>query len=195
MDPVQLLSRVVANTATVVDTLEPDQLDLPTPCTEWSVRDLLNHLVGGHHWSAAVVSGTTPGAGGGESTDLVGDDPAAAYAGSSRVLLDAFSTPGALERTCATPAGDMPGARWINFPLFDTYVHGWDLTRATGAGAVFPDELTEPVLGFVRAAFVMPEWPAAVLDEPIGGHDSSPLMDQLVAYLGRPPGWAPTRAA
>jgi uncharacterized protein (TIGR03086 family) len=195
MDPVLLLSRVVTNTATIVSTVKPDQLDLPTPCTEWSVRDLLNHVVAGHHWSAAVVNGTTPGTGGGEPPDLIGDDPAAAYAASSRVLLDAFSAPGALERTCATPTGDMPGAAWINFPTFDTYVHGWDLARATGAGAVFPDEVTGPVLGFVRAAFVMPEWPVAVLGEPIAGHDSSPPMAQLVAYLGRRPGWSPPTAA
>jgi uncharacterized protein (TIGR03086 family) len=192
MDPVRLLSRALANTAQIVDALEPDQLGCPTPCSEWTVRDVLNHVVVGHHFSAAVVNGTEPPYAQMDLPDLVGDDPRGPYRAGAQVLLDAFSAPGALERRCATPAGEMPGAAWINFAIFDTYVHGWDLARAAGIDAAFPDEVTEPILGFVRVAFVMPDWPVHVMREPLDGYAGAAPMDQLVAYLGRVHDWKPT---
>ena len=47
MDEAATMSRVIALTGRVVDRIEPDQLDNPSPCTEWTVRDVLNHITGG----------------------------------------------------------------------------------------------------------------------------------------------------
>jgi uncharacterized protein (TIGR03086 family) len=189
MDPVQLLSRVLANTATVVDGLEPAHLDRPTPCTEWTVRDTLNHLVVGLHYSAAVIDGTTPDADRSELPDVIGDDPRGAYERAAKAVVEAFSAPGALDRTCATPGGEMPGSMWINFPTFDVYVHGWDIARATGVDASFPEELTGPLLAFARSAFTEPDWPEQVLHRPVAVSGAAPAIDQLVAHLGRRPDW------
>jgi uncharacterized protein (TIGR03086 family) len=189
MDPVLLFSRALANTATIVEAVAPDRLTVPTPCPEWSARDVLNHVVAGLHYSAAVVDGRPVDGSPYTAPEVVGDDPVAAYAGAAKVAVDAFSAPGGLERSCTTPLGEMPGARWIWFPTFDVYVHGWDLARAWGVTSTFPDEITAPVLAFLRPRFDMPQRPVDQIGVPHDVPADAPLMDQLVAYLGRDPGW------
>ena len=47
MDQLETMGKVLRETQRIVDHIEPSQLDDPTPCSEWTVRDLLNHVTGG----------------------------------------------------------------------------------------------------------------------------------------------------
>ena len=59
-DPVALLEQVYDHAEGVLAQVGPDQHELPTPCTEWNVHQLVNHMVGGVHFIASAVAGDEP---------------------------------------------------------------------------------------------------------------------------------------
>ncbi len=132
-----------------------DQWGLPTPCADWSVRDLVGHVTGENLWVGPLMAGqTVEQVGDRFDGDVLGDDPRAAYDGSAVGALDAVAGPGAMERTVHLSFGDAPGREYTMQLVADLVIHGWDLARAIGA-----DERIEPDL--VAAVSI---WFAAVAD-------------------------------
>ncbi|HEV2369633.1 MAG TPA: maleylpyruvate isomerase family mycothiol-dependent enzyme, partial [Acidimicrobiales bacterium] len=86
------LEKAFASTTRVLASVKPDQLDDPTPCASWKVRDLVNHVVGGTYWFAAVAeTGQAPS---GEAPDFAGEDFNAAYAEGAKQAVAAFRAEG-----------------------------------------------------------------------------------------------------
>jgi len=184
------MTRACAATGDVVAAVGADQHDLPTPCTEWTVRDLLNHLVGTLVLGRALLADAPPGPGaaapgGLPPGDVLGDDPLAAYRTGAAALL-AAAAGDALSRPHATPLGELPGTVLAGFTTLDIAVHGWDLARATGQDAILDAAVAAPVLAFARQALSddmrAPRIGPAV---PVAG--TAGVTDQLVAFLGRTP--------
>src|SRR5689334_21668091 len=102
-DPIAPLATALDGTGRLVAAIRADQWDLPTPCSEWTVRQLLNHLVGGQRLNTRVLSGESlpdPSQLGRRSgEDPLGDDPAETYRSTADAMLAAFRAPGVLERT------------------------------------------------------------------------------------------------
>src|SRR5438445_4595232 len=105
-DPIDLLERTARAANQVVAGVKVDQLDDPTPCTEWTVRDLLNHLVGGTTRFASAMSGAPMGDR--DATYLTGD-PTGDFDGSVARLRALFAEPDGLTRLVPTPFGQQPG--------------------------------------------------------------------------------------
>jgi uncharacterized protein (TIGR03086 family) len=159
----------------------------PTPCTEWSVRDVVGHLVGTNLVIVAMFEGSPMPERG---ADHLGADPAGAYRRSAAALQAAASRPGVLERSQATRLGVATGAERVQWRIADLLVHGWDLVQATGVAAELPDDLIEEALTFTRAE--LPGQPRAgrfADPQPIG--DDAPAIDRLAAFTGRPVPWTP----
>ena len=182
MDLYEAFDRAVASTAGIVKTVRPDQAGAPTPCTEWDVRDLLNHIIGTLWLSEALLSDRAarhPMAPGGlPGTDLADPDPAAA--------LTAASVGDTLTRVHPTPLGDMPGPALAGFTTLDIAVHGWDLARATGQRAALDDTLAAHVLAFAEQA-ITPGSRAPRIGPAVRVAADAPLTDRLAAFLGRQP--------
>ena len=151
MESYAAFEQAVASTAEIVKGVRADQMAAPTPCMEWDVRTLLNHVLGTLWLSEALFTDAPPrypmAPGGVPGSDLAGDDPAAAYAEASAAALAAAATGDTLSRLHVTPLGDMPGPVLAGFTTLDILVHGWDLARATGQ----PAALADPVAGHVLA--------------------------------------------
>ena len=183
------LQQTCASTERVVEGVAEDQLDLATPCTEWDVRALLNHLLGTFALGAALLSDTPPAVdvapGEVPATDLVGDDPLQAYRQAVERLLAAAGGD-ALQRAHSTPLGEMPGAVLGGMTALDILVHGWDLAVATGQDATLDDALAEPALGFARETITDDSRASRIGPEVPVPADAS-ATDRLVAYLGRRP--------
>jgi len=191
MDTYDALQQAVTSTEKIVAGVKAGQLDEATPCTEWNVRQLLNHVVSAMGLGAALLTDTTPEhpspPGGLPDVDLVGDDPSAAYQRAAEALLAAAGTKGALDAGHETPLGDMPGAVVGGILTLDVLVHGWDLARATGQDVAFDADLTTHVLGFAGQA-IQPEMRDGGLVGPVVAVDSTaPVLDQLVGHMGRTP--------
>lgn len=159
-----------------------DQWSSPTPCTDWTVRDLVNHLVGANLVFAALLQDRTPPD---RSADHLGEDPVGAYHDSGAAVQAAFGRPGVFERTFQLPIGSVPGAVMLRLRITDLLVHAWDLAQATGQPADLPDDLVEQALVFSRAHLA--DVPRAGRFGPIQPvAPDAPALDRLVAYLGRP---------
>ena len=172
--------------AVLVAGIGPGQLDNPTPCAGWSVRDLLNHVYGAGHLFAAIFAGREPAAAPGAPVDLVGDDPLAAWMRVVDDLGSAVDMPGALDRIAPMPWGPTPSAVLYELVKMDLLVHGWDLAQATGQAFDPSAEVVDPVLASVRQ-IIAPEMrfeggPFAA--EVAAPADARPV-ERLVAFTGR----------
>lgn len=144
MLPHDLLSRAGDGFIQRLALVRPDQWTAPTPCTEWDVRALVNHVVGGnrrytmllHGASAHEVDAT-------RTADHLGDDPIASFVATATELNAALREPGAMDRTAHHPAGERTGAQLIDMRVLDVAVHTWDLARGIRADeSLDPDVVT-----------------------------------------------------
>jgi uncharacterized protein (TIGR03086 family) len=142
VDVVERFGRAAAGFGRVLGAVRPDQWDRPTPCPDWDVRRLVNHVVRGNLNYRDLVRGA-PAAQflRMRDADALGADPVAAFTASVRECAAAFAGPGVLERVVDYPLGPLPGRRALAVRTADTVVHTWDLARAVGA-----DEALDPGL-------------------------------------------------
>ena len=184
-DIAKLHAQALDATGRIVAGIPPDRWHAGTPCQGWDVRALLNHVVSGNWWAAELASGASiEGVGSRLDGDLLGSDPAGAYAASAASAADVFRRPGALDAPCAVSYGPVPGSVYAGHRFIDVLVHGWDLAAATGQDtALDPDlmaacgEILEPQLaGFREAGAIGPPLPV-----PPGASDQA----RFLASLGR----------
>ncbi|MET9023761.1 TIGR03086 family metal-binding protein [Actinopolymorpha sp. NPDC004070] len=177
-------------TSRIVAGIGADQWDAPTPCSEWNVRMLLNHVVAGNLLAAAVLGGVEFPAPEERArlgqVDRLGTDPLAATRQSVDDLVKAFEQPRVLEHVHPSPVGQVPGAALVHLRTTELLVHGWDLARATGQPADYPDALVEQELAFTKAnvgrARTGPGGPFGA-SQPVA--EDAPALDRLAALLGR----------
>lgn len=187
MDSLEVLRGAVGEITRIVDGLDDDQLTLQTPCTEWKVRDLLNHLIGGSTMFAlSAEQGSVPDdqMGALMGGDNLGDDFKGAWKTASTRALSAFDLPGVMEKTLKLPFGEMPGAIALNIAAADVATHMCDLSATTGDD-VKDDELLEAAFALsqqvIQPAFRMP----GVFDSEKSCAPDAPLRDQILAFAGR----------
>lgn len=179
---VEQLTRALRAVGHLIAGIRPEQWSAPTPCTDWTVHELVNHLVGMNLVFAALLNDQAPPERG---TDVLGDDPAGAYHDSGVAVQGAFEQPGVLEREYRGPLGTATGAERLNIRIADLLAHGWDLGQATGQSADLPEDLAEQALTFVRTQLSTQSrtgrfGPAQTVA------DDAPAIDRLVSFLGRP---------
>ncbi len=190
-DPAAQLEEALELAGRLVAGVKPDQWELPTPCTEWNVRQLVDHLVSGHQLVARVLRGEpfeqAVAAARSPDDDRLGDDPAAAYDASARDVLAAFTAPGVLERPVRVPFGTVPGAVARHLRIIECLVHGWDLATALGVPFDPPAPLVEQEIAFSgpMVGQVPPERHVFAPSRPVA--EEAPPIERLAALLGRKP--------
>jgi uncharacterized protein (TIGR03086 family) len=177
---------------TAVSAVRLDLLDLPTPCSEWRLRNLLAHMTVQNVGFAAAVDGVAADWALGE----LGADPVADYVAASDRVIAAFAQEDALERLLDLPEVSrsqlIPGSLAIRFHLVDSVVHAWDVARSLG------EEIElDPALGDAayRIAAKVPDGesrlaPNAAFAPSVSSADKSSQLDRIVALLGRSPSWS-----
>ncbi|MDG4767915.1 TIGR03086 family metal-binding protein [Solwaraspora sp. WMMD406] len=165
-----------------------EQWGAPTPCSEWDVRALVDHVVRGNLAVVPVLDGI-PLADLGRldiarpDVDVLGADPLTAVRRSVDVAVEAFAQPGVLDTVVHHPVGDLRGRRLAGLCFTDNLVHGWDLAQAIGV-----DVTLDPMLVEAAHAFFAP-----VADSLPTGHFAAPpevgpttdRQTELLALLGR----------
>ena len=182
---VDQLGRAFDVVAGLISNIRADQWSAPTPCPDWTVRQVVNHLIGMNRVFAALLAGQPPPPR--PAADHVEDDPVRAFRDSAAALLAAFSRPGVLERAYRGPLGTATGADRLQIRLYDLLAHGWDLAQATGQPAGLPDDLAEQSLAFVRIQLTEQARPGRFGPAQIATEQAS-AIERLVAFLGRPLG-------
>jgi uncharacterized protein (TIGR03086 family) len=177
------LGRASDAVAGLIANIRPGQWSAPTPCTDWTVRQVVNHLIGMNRVFAALLAGQPPPPR--PSADHVEDDPVGAYRDSAATLRAAFGRPGVLERTYRGPLGTATGAERLQIRLYDLLAHGWDLAQATGQPASLPDDLAEQSLAFARTQLTGQARPGR-FGPAQSAAEQAPAIERLAAFLGRP---------
>jgi uncharacterized protein (TIGR03086 family) len=171
-----------------VHAVRAEQWDAPTPCTGWSVRDLVNHVTAEQLWVPPLVGEGRSAADVGDSYDgdVLGGHPAVTWDRAASAAKAAFREPGALERGVGLSYGETTVAAYCAQMTADMIVHAWDLSRAIGAD----DALPEPLVGFAAgevapyAAELAGSGMFAPAVEPPEGADP---QTKLLCLLGRRP--------
>lgn len=173
----------------LVAAVRHDQWSAPTPCAQWDVRALVNHVVTGDDLFARILRGRTSNVSGGldpKTEDTLGDDPSATHRRAADDLLAAFRQPDVLSQVFQVPVGTVPGIAAAHLRTVENLVHGWDLARATGQQTRFPDNTVERELEFTRGKLVDVPSDRSPFAPPQPVPDDAPPLDRLAALLGRP---------
>jgi uncharacterized protein (TIGR03086 family) len=183
----ELYVKAMESTRNYVDGVKSDQWHGPTPCSEWDVKQVANHIISENLWAAELFMGRTIGEVGNRlDGDLAGDNPASAYASSAKFATQAVTAPGAMEATCHLSFGDYSGSDYAAQLFMDLLIHGWDIATATGQDARLDADLVQaclPIAEQLTAQFRS----AGVFGEnlPVSA-DVDPQV-KLLALVGRRP--------
>jgi uncharacterized protein (TIGR03086 family) len=177
MDVLRQLDTLGPLLAGTVGGITPDELDNETPCAAFTVRGVLEHMIGGATVFAAAFRGDEP-----PTPDT--SDVLAGFGPALTGLAEAIQGPGALDRTVHAPFGDLPGETFARFVVLDGLVHGWDLATATGQAYDPPADLVAAVEEFAGQALAPlrdGDTFAAAVEPPAG---ATPI-ERLAAFTGR----------
>lgn len=179
--------RAVEGWVALVEGVRPDQWGLPTPCDDWDVRALVEHVVGEDLWTGPLMQGATlEEVGGRFDGDQLGDDPAAAARAAAddavRVVGETLPTHGKVHLSY----GEEDMTEYVAQLTADHLVHGWDLAVATGASSELDDDLVETVAAWFAEREEMYRSGGAIGPRPEAPPDA---QSQLLAGFGRDPRW------
>jgi uncharacterized protein (TIGR03086 family) len=192
MDLETLYRRTVEGWTARVEAVGPDQWASPTPCEDWDVRTLVNHVVGEDAWTEPLMRGSTiEDVGDRFDGDLLGDDPQATARGLAAEATDAVAATLPTDGKVHLSYGDEDMAEYVSQLAADHLIHGWDLAAATG-GAV---DLDEELVAGVAAWFAEREEmyrSAGAIGPRVEGHGDA--QSDLLAQFGRDSRWVPPPA-
>jgi uncharacterized protein (TIGR03086 family) len=196
MDVVELHDRCVEEFLRLARGVAADRWDGPTPCTDWTVRELVNHLVYEERWAVPLMAGgTIESVGDRFDGDLLGDDPVAAAEHAARAAQGAAVEPVLAGRTVHLSFGDHPAEEYARQLAADHLIHAWDLAVATGQDSGLPADLVDNVAGWFaddrEQGYRDGGW---IADRPSSDHGDDPRARLLVRF-GRDPRWSPALAA
>lgn len=162
-----------------MEAVTADQLAWSTPCSMWTVQQLIDHLIGGAEYLLAAATGAEPGPSEGAGST---------YRMRVDRVLTALELPGAMDRVCVSPLGfDWPVADAVAGTFMDVLIHTWDLARATGQ-----DEQLDARLVEACTAMFLPEMPirgreAGIVGPEVPLGEGASAQDRLLAAMGRAP--------
>lgn len=172
-----LLSRAVDQTAALLDEVSPADYDKPSTCSDWTVGDLVRHVVASPQNFVDMFSG--------KEVDWAnppepGDDPAATFRSHAE---------GLIEKVEADESGGSSSAA-----LPELAVHSWDLSRSIGSSTPLDDEVAEQALAFMSDNLT-PENRSGAFGPEVEAPEDASVQDRLAAFAGRtlPTSWTEAR--
>lgn len=185
MDHIEQLRRARSQFERRLADVRTEHLTLPTPCSQWTVRQLLTHVIGGDYAYVDLLHGSGPDQFRSLMDTLdVGDDPLSQFQRSASEVINAFSEPGALERTVAHPMRNLPGSELLSMRVGEWTIHSWDLARAVDVDDSLDTALVELIYARLepRAELLAS---TGYFQPPAGLPDTTPLQNRLLDLVGR----------
>jgi uncharacterized protein (TIGR03086 family) len=152
------------------------KLDAETPCDEWDVRTLMNHMLQTQQYFVGAARGEDVSPPSGQPPQLLSDDPVADFERAQSETLATFSEDGVIEKT--GPA--------LGIAFADSLLHGWDLAKATGQDTTMPDGLPDAAYSMIHGRFTEEQRKGVFKPEISVAPTASP-QERLLAYTGRSP--------
>jgi uncharacterized protein (TIGR03086 family) len=194
--PMVELGPAAKQMADLIEGVPDDLLGAPTPCREYTLGDLVDHIrqltIAFTAAAKKDTAGMTPGRAPGDAKNL-DDDWRTRIPRDLSALAEAWREPAAW--TGMTMAGgiDLPGELAGIITLDELVVHGWDVARASGQDFDQDRESLEAVYGFVRQfSSAGEEAREGMFGPEVAVPDDAPLLYRLLGLTGRDPGWSPS---
>ena len=191
MDALEALSQSSEEFEARLRQVGDDQWDLPTPCTEWNVRELTNHMLLGTRMSVQLLAGASQQevvAGLGDDLMAGNQDPIGNFVDLATQMQEGFAAPNGLEGTVDHPMGEIPRTMFVGFRIMDNGTHAWDLARAIGADEELDADLVSQMWDNIQPmAAGLGE--LGMFGESSSGHvaDDAPLQTRFLDLVGRRP--------
>ncbi len=146
MDVIDLFSKACTEFDSRVAAVQPDQWSHFTPCAEWDVRALVNHVTVENLWVPPLLAGSTIAEVGDRfDGDQLGDDPQASSRQAATAATDAATALDSVDTAVHISSGDVPTHEYLMQIGADNLVHAWDLAIAVGADTRLDGELVDAV--------------------------------------------------
>ena len=186
MDVVEMHQRTTDNFIRLVNEVGSGQWAARTPCTDWDVRALVNHVVGEERWTVPLMEGRTIAeVGDSLDGDLLGDDPVGAATAAARAAKSAANRP---IDTVQLSYGEEDSSEYLRQLTADYLVHGWDLAAAIGTDAQLDPEVVDEVATWFGEREEIYRSSGAIADRVEGFTEPA---DVLIGAFGRDPRWKP----
>lgn len=184
-EPTELFERAVSGFERHVRSVDPTQWHNPTPCDDWDVRVLVNHVTVEQLWAVPLLRGATVDEVGDRfDGDQLGDDPIAAWTTAADQSRSAFGAPGTLDGVVSLSGGERPTADYCWEMTVDALIHSWDLARGIGADETMDDELV--ALTYERTLPIAEHLhETGLFAPPVQVDDGATLPVKLLALFGR----------
>jgi uncharacterized protein (TIGR03086 family) len=179
------LAAVIDKTTTLLAGVRPEKLALPTPCPDYDVAALTDHMVGWLRMFASRAAGTEyhddP------SAYQCGARPAAEFAAAGAQAVAAFRS-GAADRPLRMTSSELPGSMVLGMMLIEYVGHGWDLAVATGQPVPYAEPEVQAAFEAARG-MLMPAYrgPGQTFGDEVEVSADAAAMDRFVAFIGRDP--------
>ncbi|WP_088316725.1 TIGR03086 family metal-binding protein [Kineosporia sp. R_H_3] len=195
-----MLLPVLDDLAAVVAAIGDDDLARPTPCRDYDVAGLRDHVLGwldlfGAAFADPARATTRPDPEQFHAADL----PTAAFPAPQDVVrtaagrLDRALADGVLDGDVVMSQARMTGPAALGMILGEYVVHGWDLATATGRAWTPPQDAVTVAHEFFGGV-VAPEYrgpDGGFFDAEVEVPDDAPALDRLLGFAGRDPRWTP----
>jgi uncharacterized protein (TIGR03086 family) len=152
------------------------KLDAPTPCDQWDVRTLLNHMLETEKYFVGAARGEDASPPAATPPELLGDDPLADFVRARSEMLSTYGKPGVIEKTGPS----------LGIAFSDQLLHGWDLAKATGQDTTMPEGLPDAAFEMIHGRFT-DDQRKGVFKPEIDVPADAPAQEKLLAYTGRKP--------
>ncbi len=181
-DPVADCQRAVDTAQQVLGAVSAGDLDRPTPCASWAVRDLVAHMI----WMCQVFAAGLHGDDMPPAPGPIGDDPAATYAAAAAAAMDGWRTADWQDMTLALPFSQLPAAIGVRVFVGDALIHSWDLATALGRPFRIDDDLAATQLEMMQRFYDADNrGPDAAFDLAKACPPDASAGDRLIALSGR----------
>ncbi len=182
MEPNEQLALIIPMLKDLARGISDEQLDGATPCAGFTVEGVLDHMTGLATGFAPMFRGEDPGT---AAAPPPGPGIIADFDRAMEGLLASVQSPGALDRTIATPSGPLSGEVFARLVALDGLVHGWDLATATSQDWTPPPHLVAEVDAFARGAISSEMRDGGAFGPALTATASAGPMQQLAAFTGR----------
>lgn len=187
-NPIEIYQGAAQAMIPTVGSVTAAQLGSSTPCTEWTVKNLINHNINTQNFLQATLTGAQidPAT----MFNVDGDLPQEGGEAALKSIIDqVISTANTMDLSTivATPFGEMPAGNFIMFPMLDLVIHRWDLASALGQDNTIDSSMAEICVGILG-----PEALAGGRQQGAFGSEviipaSGSIQDKLLGSVGRTP--------
>jgi uncharacterized protein (TIGR03086 family) len=184
-DLVEMHAQALSYMTSVIHGIADDSWGNQSPCEDWSVREVVNHITAENLWAEPLMNGMTIEQVGDQfEGDVLGVDPMAAWDAAAKGASAAFTAGDALQKTVHVSWGDISAQQYLEQMTSDLIIHGWDIAKGSGQDDRIPEPLVRTAMALLQP-MVESGQTSSVFSDPLPVEKDADAQTKLLAITGR----------